>query len=167
MVLPKRIELWVLGAMAMMGIILVFTTRHRDDETDASTAGATTTSSEAPLKLHRCSLERDLDHVRLDLELQVRNSSGEKLPLQPPKARLLGAKGREIPGFYLPFEQPPEIPPMTTQDVQLRYWLDEADLQGAIQLEVEGKTVEVKSAKPFDLNTLKNGEKKTFNAGEW
>jgi hypothetical protein len=32
---------------------------------------------------------------------------------------------------------------------------------------VKGQTAEVKGAKAFDLNSMKNGDKKTFNPGEW
>jgi hypothetical protein len=162
---PRRIELWLLFAVVGAGLIFVFASRHRDEE--PAGGGTSASSDDAPLKLHRCVIGRDYGNARLDIELRIQNAGNDKLLLQPPKARLLAAKGREIPGFYLPFEQLPEVPPKTTQDVQLRYWLEAADLQGALKLEVDGRAIEVKSAKPVDLNSLKNGEQKTFGAGEW
>jgi hypothetical protein len=59
------------------------------------------------------------------------------------------------------------VPAQSTQDVQLRYWLDAADLNGGLKLEVNGNTVAVKGSKAFDLKGLKNTEKKTFSPTEW
>jgi len=165
MKLPKRIELWVLLGVTVAGLIFVFASRHPGDE--PAEAGVAASSEDAPLKLHRCLIERDGSSARLDIDLRVQNAAAEPLLLQSPKARLLGAKGREIASFFLPFEQLPEIPGKSTQDVQLRYWLEAADLQGALNLDVEGRTVAVKTAKAFDLNSLKHGDKKTLNPGEW
>lgn len=162
---PRRIELWLLFAVIAAGLIFVFASRHRDDE-DAGGAPPAP-ADDPPIVLHRCVIERDRGNARLDIELRLRNDRSEMLVLQPPKARLLAASGRDIPAFFLPFEELPEVPPKTTRDVQLRYWLEAADLQGALKLEVDRGTVDVKSAKPFDLETLKNGDRKTFGAGEW
>jgi len=165
---PRRVELWLLFAVIVAGLVFVFASRHRDDDS-AGTGGAgpATPSDEPPLKLHRCVIERDYGNARLDIDLRLGNDTAETLALQPPKVRLLAAKGREVPPFFLPFEKLPEVPPHATQDVQLRYWLEASDLKGALKLEVEGRTIDVKSAKPFDLNTLRNAEKKTLGAGEW
>jgi len=168
MSLPRRIELWVLLAIIMAGLVFVFARRHPVAE-ELNGAGTELSQSEVrvPLKIHRCILERDYGNARLEIELRVQNSTAEKWTLQSPKARLLTANGREIPSFFLPFEKQPEVPARSTQDVQLRYWVDAADLQGAIKLEVDGKTVVVKGAKVFDLMTMKNAEKKIFNEGQW
>ncbi len=163
MKLPKRIELWLLLAVIVAGLIFVFASRQSDDEP----AGGTLSSEGEPLKLHLCSIERDHMNARLDIEVRVQNAGAEKLVLQSPRARLLSGSGRDIPGFYLPFDALPEIAANSTQDVQLRYWLEAADLQGALKLEVDGKRVDVKGTKAFALNSLKNSEMKTFNPGEW
>ena len=55
----------------------------------------------------------------------------------------------------------------SSQDVQLRYWLDAADLQDALTLEVDGKKLEVKSEKAYDLNGMTNGKEKVIDAGAW
>lgn len=165
---PRRAELWLLFALVVAGLIFVFASRKGgDDSAGPGGTGTAAPSEERPLKLHRCVVERDYGNARLDIDLQLRNDTAEALALQPPKVRLLAAKGREIPPFFLPFEKQPEIPAHTSQVVQLRYWLDASDLQGALELEVDRRIVEVKGAKPFDLATLKNGEKKALGAGEW
>jgi hypothetical protein len=166
MQLLKRIELWVLLAAVIAGLFFVFGSRHpdRDSSTDG---GITTVAEDAPLKLHRCILTRDYGNAQLEIELKVRNDSPEKLVLAPPAVKLISAKGREVPGFFLPFQPQPEIPAKTTEDVQLRYWLDKADLEGALKLDVKGKTLELKGPRPFDLLSMKNTDKKSFNPGEW
>jgi hypothetical protein len=87
--------------------------------------------------------------------------------MQPPDVRLVSGSGREVPPFFLPFEPQPEIPPGATQDVQLRYWLEASDLSNTLTLEVAGRSIVVKSASPFDVESLKNGEKQTFTSAEW
>lgn len=164
--LPMRPELWVLLAIAVAGVAYVLSSRPRGSDPSPG-APAGTASGDAPLMLHRCILERDYGNARLDIELRVKNTSAETLPMQSPKVKLLAGKNREVPGYFLPFEKQSEIAPNTTQDVQLRYWLEGADLQGALKLEVIGETLEVKSDRPFDLQTMKNGDKKTFKPGEW
>lgn len=166
MQLFKRIELWVLLAAVIAGLFFVFGSRHSDsDSTSDGTPMAT--AEDAPLKLHRCILTRDYGNAQLDIELKVRNASAEKLVMAAPAVKLVGAKGREVPGFFLPFQPQPEVPAKTTEDVQLRYWLDKADLEGPLKLEVKGRTIEVKSPQSFDLLSMKNADKKSFNPGEW
>lgn len=165
----KRIELWVLLAVIVAGLVWVFSSGGDDEDAAVTGDPSATTESGAglPLKIHRCVLERDHGNARLDIELRVRNDSTEKLVMQSPKVRLVTGKGREVAGFYLPFDPVPEIAAGSSQDVQLRYWLEAADVQEPLSLEVAGKTVPVKSAKPFDLNALKNAEKKVIDAGGW
>ncbi len=166
MQLFKRIELWILLLPLVVGLFFVFGSRPHEGAgglPDAPNA----TAEDAPLKIHRCVLTRDYGNGQLDIEVRLRNDSADKLVLQSPKARLLTEKGREVPGFFLPFQPQPEVPAKSTQDVELRYWLDAADLDGALKLDVNGKTVDVKSSKAFDLNSLKNTEKKTFSPSEW
>ncbi|MCE9517961.1 MAG: hypothetical protein K8R87_00060 [Verrucomicrobia bacterium] len=163
MKLPQRIELWLLLAVIAAGLIIVFASHHRDDEP----AQASQSSDDAPLMLHRCSIERDQENARLEIELRVQNVGADKLVLQTPKVKLLAANDREIPGFFLPFEPLPEVPAKATQDVQLRYWLEAADLKGVLNLDVEGHRIEVKGAKKLALNSLTNAEKKIFKPGEW
>jgi hypothetical protein len=165
--LPKRIEIWVLLAVIVAGLAWVFLSRdHGEDET---TGGGTTTvdDAQAPLKLHRCTVKRDYGNARLDIDLRVRNDSAEKWVMQAPKVKLLTGKGREVPSFFLPFDPVPEVAPKSSQDVQLRYWLEAADLQGALALEVDDKKLSVKNEMAFDLNALANGEEKVIEAGKW
>jgi hypothetical protein len=162
----KRFELWVLLALIVAGLAWVFMSGGKDDNSD-DTTGASITESDAPLRLHRCMLKRDYGNARLDIDLRVRNDSAEKLVMQTPKVKLLTGKGREVPSFFLPFDPIPEIAPKSSQDVQLRYWLDAADLDGALKLEVDGKSLPIKSDKAFDLKTMANSEEKVMLTGGW
>jgi hypothetical protein len=158
----------VLLAVIVTGIVWVFSSGGDDDDVGmGESAIATGTDAGQPLKIHRCVLERDYGNARLDIELRIRNDSAEKLVMQSPRVRLLTGKGREVASFFLPFDPVPEVAAGSSQDVQLRYWLEAADVQESLSLEVDGKTVPVKSAQPFDLNALKNAEKKVIEAGGW
>lgn len=167
--LLKRPELLALLAIAVGAAIWVLSTQSTSDNGDTDADGPTADQGQGaePLKIHRCTLERDFGNARLDIELRCANHSGEKLVMQPPQVKLLAAKGREVPPFFLPFDQPPEIAAKTTGDVRLRYWLEKADLGGSLSLQVRDQTVEVKSAAPFDLDKLNNKEPRTFSGADW
>lgn len=165
----KRIELWILLLLVIGGIAYVFTSRpgEEDDVTPANSPSLTVKNSEEPLQLRRSSLKRDYQNARLDLTVRVRNDSATPLPMQSPKVKLLTGKGREVPSFFLPFEKQPEVAAKSTEEVQLRYWLEASDLQGGLSLDVEGKILLIKSAKPLDINTLKNAEEKVLAGTDW
>lgn len=163
---PRRIELWLLLAVIVAGLVFTLVPRHAEDE-EAAGGAVAASSGDAPLKLHRCILKRDYGTARLDIELRIQNTAAEKLVLQSPDARLVSATGREVPGFYLPFDPLPEVAAYSTQDVLIRFWLEAADLNGALKFEVKGRSIEVKSPKPFDLMAQKNLEERTFKPGEW
>ncbi len=165
----KRIELWVLLLLVVGGMIYVFTSRPsgEDDITPTNSPNPTVKNTEEPLQLRHASLKRDYQNARLDLTVRVHNELADKLPMQAPKVRLLTAKGREVPSFFLPFEQQPEVAAKSTQEAQLRYWLEASDLQDSLTLDVNGKLLPIKSAKPFDLNTLKNAEERVLAGTEW
>lgn len=167
--LLKRPELLALLAIAVGAAIWVLSTQSTSDaDRSGSELPATGVDDTAPpLRIHRCTLERDFGNARLDIELRCANHSGEKLVMQPPQVKLLGAKDREVPPFFLPFDAPPEIAAHTTGDVRLRYWLEKADLEGSLTLQVRDQTVEVKSAAPFDLDKLNNKEPRTFSGADW
>jgi hypothetical protein len=163
----RRVELWVLLAIILAGLAWVFMSGRNHEEDVAGGDVAAVENAHAPLQLHRCVLKRDYGNARLDIELRVRNDRAEKLVMQTPQVKLLTGNGREVPSFFLPFDPIPEVPGKSTQDVQLRYWLEAADLQGALTLEVDGKTLPVKSAKAFDLNAMKNDEENIIEPETW
>ena len=59
------------------------------------------------------------------------------------------------------------MPAKSTADVKLRYWLEKSDLAGELTLVHENGSVMAKSAKPFNLESLKNSEPKVIMPGEW
>jgi hypothetical protein len=169
----KRVELWVLLAVVLGGLVWVFTSgpAEEDEAGEGSPPRKSGTvvkgDPSKPLQVHRSVLERDYGNARLDIDVRIQNLGKDKLVLQPPQVRLLTGSGREIPGFFLPFEPQPEIAPGTTQDVQLRYWLEKKDLQEALTLEVSGNQAKVKGTGAFDLESLKSKEAKTFLPDSW
>lgn len=169
----KRIEVIVLLVLAGAGAAFVLLTARSDDQDDATprdadvATGMGTGALDAVNKLHRCTLERDYGNARLDIELRLANRGTKRLVMQPPAVKLLTDAGREVPPFFLPIEPPPEIPAGATQDVRLRYWLEKADLSAGLKLVIGDESLVVKSSAPFDLETLKTKEPKTFSGADW
>lgn len=160
----QRIELWFLAAVVAGVLFFVLGPGSPDaaaskDEKEHSTEAATV--------VHRRTLERDHGNARLDLDLSHTNTSTARLPMQPPGVRLMTGAGREVPPFFLPFSPPPEIAAGARQEVRLRYWLEKADLSGALTLEIEGRKIAVKSAAPFDLESLENKKPRSFTREDW
>jgi hypothetical protein len=158
----QRPELWILLLLAagVTGwVMLSGPAAPRDDE---AAADPEPVDASAAMIVHRTTLERDFGNARLDIELRYRNDSPRGLILQPPDVRLLAAGGAEVPPFILPTERPPQVPAQSTQDLRLRYWLDQKHLDGPLTLDIRGQTAEVKVAAPFSLDQLENRKPKTW-----
>ncbi len=158
----KRIEVWVLlliGGGAALWVLNDQPELEGDPEAIEATEAA---APESALTIHRCTLERDYGNARLDIELRYRNASPRPLVLQPPDVKLLTAEGKEVPPFILPVESPPQIAANTAQSVRLRFWLEQAHLNGALTLEVRGSQAEVKPAAALDLTKLENKKAKSW-----
>lgn len=161
----QRIELWFLAAVVAGVLFFVLGSGAPDDA--AATRDERDAKTETGTVIHRRTLERDHGNARLDLDISHTNTTDARLPMQPPAVRLMTGAGREVPPFFLPFNPPPEIAAGTRQEVWLRYWLEKEDLAGVLELEVEGRKVPVKSAAPFDLETLENKKPRNFMREEW
>jgi len=160
----QRVEIWVLAAAVAGVFFFVFGSGGDDLENETEPVSDADVS---PTLIHRSTIERDHGNARLDLEIGHANRSAERLVMQPPRVKLFTGKGREVPPFFLPFDPPPAIPAKSRQDVRLRYWLEKADLDGALTLEIDGERVEVKSSAAFDLEKLENKKTVSFKGAEW
>ena len=166
----KRIEVIILLLLAAGGAAFVLLSDHGSpdagapDEPPPPAGGAGASETD---QLHRITIERDFGNARLDLEVRVVNRGTSKLVLQPPLVRLLTGDGREAPPFFLPFNPPAEVPAGSAQTVRLRYWLERADLNGALRLAIADESLEVKSAAPFDLDTLENKKPVVLGGAAW
>jgi len=159
----QRFEVWLL--LIAGGIAVVWSFKADAPPADDSpTANAT---SGAALQLRRCTLERDFGNARLDLEIRYRNASPRPLFMQPPDVRLLKADGSEVPPFILPSERPASVAAHATADIRLRYWLDKADLQGPLTLDIRGQTLVVKNDTPLDLEKLENTKPRVWTDAAW
>ena len=164
----QRFEVWLLLLLAAGAMAWVFKPSSSEEGRPAgfsATFGGD--SVETPMVVHRLSLERDHDNARLDIDVRLTNRHAKKLALAQPSVKLVAGSGRLVPEFFLPMEPPPAIAAKTTADVRLRYWLKKTDLSGPLTLNFEDQLIELKSARPFDLGKLKNGEPKSFGTGDW
>lgn len=157
----QRFEVWLLLLLGGGVAIWVLTSKPSVDG-NPEPIEATESQPASAITIHRCTLERDYGNARLDIELRYRNASPRTLILQPPDVRLLTADGKEVPSFILPVEKPPQVPAQTAQDIRLRFWLDQTQLQSSLKLDIRGQTAEVKSATPLDLEKLENHRPKTW-----
>ena len=162
----KRVEVLLLLVLSIGVAAWVLSSKppQEDAEWDKPIEEPTAATED---KIHRCVIERDHGHARLDIELRIFNIGTQRLGMRPPQVRLLNGSGAEVPPFFLPFEAQPVVPPGNTQDARLRYWVTKADLVGPLTLEVQGKKIEVKSSEPLDLDKLKNKVPQTFTTTRW
>ncbi len=171
----KRFEVWVLLALVAGGLFFVFTQQGSRDgalqpgkeEKPEEKTGGPSSATISPLKLQSIVIERDGDHAVLDLAVRYENQSSGPLDLRPPESRLLAAEGEEIPEFILPFAPSPVVPADSEAEVSLQFWLPVSRLEGSLELDVAGDRLLVKSPAPFPTDTLKQGERLTFDSPDW
>lgn len=159
----KRFEVWLL---LVTGVIAVWWSLQTDS-TPVDDGPMAEMKADIPLQLRRCTLERDFGNARLDLEIRYKNTSPRPLFMQPPDVRLINAAGKDVPPFILPVEKPANIEAQTTSDIRLRFWLEKADLAGALTLEIRGQKLEVKTSTPLDLEKLTNAKPKVWTSANW
>lgn len=165
MKLFQRTEVWLLMALATAAGLFVLLTRSPQEEVFVT---ATQPAAAAqPMQLRSITLTRDHGNVRMDLSAQLTNASSRTLQLVSPTVRMRTEKGREVPLFFLPSQPPPSLPPHSTSDVKLRFWLEAADLTGSLQLEFNKERLMVKSQQPYDLQQLRNNSSLTLNPTAW
>ena len=153
-----RPELWLLAA-ASIGLWLW--SRAPEPE-PIEPQRAPLNASQPALTLDRCSLTRDYGNARLDLEITYHNSSPRPLILSPTVARLLDARGREVPAFILPAEKPPQVAARSRASCQLRFWLEADHLKQDLNLHLEGQQVRVKGPQPLALESLPNQQSRQW-----
>ena len=156
-------EVWLLLIAGGIAVWWSFSTAPNTSKTGP----AAEMHADLPLQLRRCTLERDFGNARLDLEVRYKNASPRPVSMQPPDVRLLNAAGKEVPPFILPVERPPSIEAQTTGDIRLRFWLEKADLNGPLTLEIRGQKLEVKNSTPLDLEKLENAKPKVWTSAAW
>jgi hypothetical protein len=162
----SRIEVWLLLVLLAGAGWFVRWSSSSGTEDEGLIKNLVPVSGEAAV-IRRGTLERDHGNARLDLEVRVSNKHAKPVQLVPPFVVLRNASGREVPGFFLPVEPPPSLPAGSTADVKLRFWLDASDLVGALQLELDGATLPVKTTQPVDLASFKNLEPSSISGAPW
>ncbi len=160
----QRFEVWLLLIAA--GVAVWWSFKADSPSAEAGVPAAALTS-DSPLQLRRATLERDFGNARLDLEIRYKNISPRPLFMQPPDVRLINAAGKDVPVFILPTERPASVEAQTTSDVRLRFWLEKADLAGALILDIRGQKLEVKKSTPLDLEKLENTKPKVWTGTDW
>lgn len=161
----KRVEVWVLLALLGAGIGFVLVSSNKDDDDPAAlpkqqqvSAGKFTVASLA--------LRRDYANFELRIGVDYDNRDGAEIDTAT-AAALLADGDRKIPPFFLAIAPPPKIPAGKRERVELRYWLESADLKGPLWLDVLGARVQVKPAAPFDPESMDNQSERPVRPADW
>lgn len=177
----KRFEIWVL-VLIVGGVLAVVLTTGDDDGDDPATkgqrakaaSGSSAMSPDSPFSVTASHLKRDFSSGVLEVHITYNNRTGGELELVPPTARLFSGSGPEStePGvevspFILAFSPPPTIPPGGDASANLKFWVEKEHLEGALWLRILDDTQLVKSAAPFDLESIPNQETAVFEGTDW
>ncbi|MCB1093978.1 MAG: hypothetical protein KDN22_00185 [Verrucomicrobiae bacterium] len=131
------------------------------------------TSSNAPFKVTRVELKRDFANAVLTLTVDYDNRTGDAdittaaVADDPNGARLVTTTGKAPPLFFLPGVYPPVIKAGDREQVTIIYWLDREQLQEGLNFESKGQRVPVKSALPFELDSVENQTSVIFTTPDW
>lgn len=163
----KRIEVWIL-LLLVVGVVLwvLLSNGNSEDGGGAGTSIASDGASSANAVSQRA-LTRDYGNAKLVLDFHFENHSSEPMLVAPPAVRLLDATGADIPPFFLPFTEHTEVAPGRREKVTQAYWLEAADLEGELWLEISGERLPVKDSSPFDLKSIDNQETREFDSPVW
>ena len=119
-------------------------------------------------QLRGITLTRDYRNARLVLEVAVHNNTPDPVMLAAPFARLLDGEDREVPPFFLAFNQPPTLAAGESGIHELAFWLDESHLEGELWLTLGDTTrLAVKDAGPFRLDWIENQASSRFTGAQW
>jgi hypothetical protein len=163
----KRPEVWVLLVLVVAGASYIVFSGGRGDGDGGGGSGGAGAPVEARLRVGSVELTRDYGNARLEIEIDYDNRSGPEIPLSPPDVVLETGAGEPVDPFFLAGDFPDPIAAGQRDRARLKFWLEPGQLDGALVLKVRGEAVQVKPARPFDLETVENQTTVTIEAGEW
>ncbi len=169
MTVLKRVEVWILLALVVGGLVFVLATRG-DRPGRPGRDGDGTDPAEAPagFTVTRVELRRDGSHAMAALRVRCRNDGDDPLVVAGENGARLVADGNErVPVYFRAFAAAPEVAPGEESEVVLRYWLSAGHLEGALRLELGGESAEVKDDEPLALDALEDGEEIAFTGTRW
>jgi hypothetical protein len=165
----KRIEVWVLLALTVAGVVAVLRMdqsgdRGGDSDSDRATdeAGAGEQDAAPRHVIEGLNIERDGDHAVVEIRLRVGDDEGFAADTE---AHLLCADGSEVQTFFVPFHGAMAGEPVgssSEQQLSLLFWADRAALAGALFLELGGERIAVKGADGFELESLDEGGRRSL-----
>lgn len=130
--------------------------------------GHSSATTPKPNQLRGVTLHRDYSNARLVLEVALHNTTTDPAALAPPFIRLLDGAGKQIPPFFLAFNQPPSLAPGETGIHELAFWLEESDLAEELWLHVaDAQRIAVKNARPFNLESIDNQTSCDLTGTDW
>lgn len=171
----KRAEIWVLVVLcaAATWYVLRLEPADRDglSENAAAAPSSTETAPEALPSPHRLSqvlLSREASgELILEITVQAHNQGEDSLEITAESVPLETGDGSRVPALFTPFDAPVTLEPGDQALVSLRYWAGDELLDETLALRLEGATVPVKAARPFDPDSLGAGEHLRFSSPEW
>ncbi len=172
----KRVEIWILLLLVAGVVIFVFSTT-RDDEEFARQPSSTAEKSERAepaFSVGKIEVKRDYGNAILEIHVTCKNPTGEELQLVSPAARLFAGSGpekeedaTEVESFFLAFSPPPAIPPGEVSAAVLKFWAEKSHLEQSLWLRILDDAQVIKSAGPFDLESIPNQQSLVVRGTEW
>ncbi len=162
----KRIEVWILIGLIGGGIAFVLVTAGDPGAVDGEIGGAGRGGGK--FSIDQMLLARESDHARLDVGITYDNLGGGEIEAGPPNVRLITDSGDEVDPYFLAGAFPTVIAAGRRSPVTVKYWLGPAHFgTGGLRLEIRGESRPVKSAKPFNLESLGDGESRVLDGPDW
>jgi len=169
----KRIEVWVLLALAVAVVVAVMRMDQADDGVRMGSGtevahvagegqgGDQTMAAATRNRIESLRLERDGDFAVVEVVVKVEAAALAE------NARLVREDGSEVEEFFVPFRAGMAAPVTSLEGEDRRsllFWADRQALAGAMFLEIDGERLPVKAADGFDLDSIDDGGRKVLAA---
>ena len=181
----KRIEIWILLALTVAGLVFVLSTRpttgsgdpssgtdkaktpEGDPATRDSPATPTAFKKGNPLEAKSVTVTREADRFLARVTFSYNNESDQPIHTIA-GAYVFPESKRPASPFFLAFEgAPPIIPAKKKTDNSLTFSLNNKEIAGELTLRVAGFPTLIKSSRSFDPESIAIGSSKTFTQLDW
>ena len=172
----KRIEVWILLALTVAGLVFVISTgKPRPEEPENLPEKTITETSSEPktfakdslLEIHSIKVRRESDRFLAEVDFTYDNQSDKPITTAN-AASLIPESKKAAPVFFLAFTgAPPILPAGEKTNSSLQFSLQGEEIAGELNLRIAGNSTPIKSSRSFDPESIKVGESKTFTRLDW
>ncbi|CAN5235986.1 hypothetical protein BH23VER1_BH23VER1_01550 [soil metagenome] len=161
----KRVEVWIVLILLLGLVGYVLITASKPDADSPTDPGAAA-ENQVPFRIVGRELTRDYGNAKLELTLIFDNRGAELQPA-PPDVRLQTADGNLVDPYFLAGDFPAPIPAGRETKLTLSHWLKPEHFTQSLELCIRSDCQPVKSAAPFDIESIKNQETRSLPSADW